>query len=333
MTARIDIDSPGSARLARVLVSGANGFVGRALCRALAAQGVEVTALVRSACEIAGARQVHAVGDFTRVLDWRPWVQNIDAVAHLAAVTHDGTRGASRAHFHALNVDVSHALAAAAVEAGIRRFVYLSSIKVNGEASPRVGGMIHAFSGADTPAPEDDYGRSKLAAEQRLGALWSGVDGALTVLRPPLVFGPGQKGNLPRLMALVARGVPLPFAALDNRRSLIHVDSLASAIVRALGIRSAGLRYYTLADVDVSSAELVRAIAQGLGVEARLIAVPGMLLEGLCGVPIIGPRLGRLCGSLLVDARAIENELEWSALLPFEQAMADTCAAWRRSPS
>lgn len=327
--ARIVIDDPGSAGFQRVLVTGANGFVGRALCRQLAARGVEVTALVRSPCDIAGARHVHAVGDFTAVTEWRPWLTGLDAIAHLAALTHDGTRGASAADFHALNVDVSRHLAEAAVESGIRRFVYLSSIKVNGESSRRERGVIHACSAADVPAPEDDYGRSKLEAEQALRALWSRVDGALTVLRPPLVYGPGQKGNLPRLMALVARGVPLPFAALDNRRSLIHVDNLASAIVRALGIGSAGQRCYTLADVDVSSAELVRAIAQGLGVAARLVSVPGVLLDALAWLPVVGPRLRRLTGSLLVDARAIENDLGWYPSLPFEQAMAATCAAWR----
>ncbi len=140
------------------------------------------------------------------------------------------------------------------------------------------------------------------------------VDGALTILRPPLVYGPGQKGNLPRLMALVARGVPCRFGALDNRRSLIYVDNLATAIVRALGIATPGVRCYTLADVEVSSAELVRAMAHGLGVRARLVAVPAALLRALMRRAGVGPRLRRLTGSLVVDARAIERELDWSPL-------------------
>lgn len=329
MNGHIVIDDPGSANYRRVLVTGANGFVGRALCRALAERGVEVTALVRSACDIPGARHVRAVGDFTAVADWQAWLTDIDAIAHLAAVTHDGTRRASATDFHALNVDVTRGLAEAALKSGISRFVYLSSIKVNGESSRRAHGVLHAFSGTDRPAPEDYYGRSKLAAERALHALFTDGAGALTVLRPPLVYGAGQKGNLPRLMAWVARGVPLPFAALDNRRSLIHVDNLAVAIVRALGIRSAGLRCYTLADVTLSTPALVRAIAHSLGVEARLLAAPGALLDALGCLPVIGPRIRRLTGSLVVDARAIENELGWSPLLPFEEALGSTCAAWR----
>ncbi|MGE0858735.1 MAG: NAD-dependent epimerase/dehydratase family protein, partial [Gammaproteobacteria bacterium] len=143
----------------RVLVTGANGFVGRALCRALAARGREVLAVTRLPATIAGASRVLAVGDLVRLQDWTPLLEGVEGVAHLAALTHDGTRGASSAHFTAVNVDVSRRLAQAARARGVAHFVYLSSIKAAGERSP----PGRALSGDDASAPEDDYGRSKLA--------------------------------------------------------------------------------------------------------------------------------------------------------------------------
>jgi nucleoside-diphosphate-sugar epimerase len=317
-----------TAGVRRVLVTGAHGFVGRALCAGLVAQGVAVTAVTRTAGHIDGVSRLHAVGSLTALSDWRPCLDGVDAVVHLAAVTHDGTRGADAAHFHAVNVDVSCALAAAARAAGIARFVYLSSIKVNGERSARADGVLHAFSAADTPAPQDEYGRSKLAAERGLTALWGAADGALTILRPPLVYGPGQKGNLPRLMQLVARQWPLPFGALNNRRSVIYIDNLVAAILCALGKAPRGVHCYTLADLEVSSAELVRAIARGLGVPARLFAVPEPLLRAVAHLPVLGPRMRRLTDSLVVDAQAIKYELGWFPATGFDEAMAITCAAW-----
>ncbi len=329
MSATLSGVSLPAAGMRRVLVTGAHGFVGRALCAGLLAQGVEVTAVTRTAGPIDGVSRLHAVGSLTALRDWRPCLDGVDAVVHLAAVTHDGTRGADAAHFRAVNVDVSCALAAAAQAAGIKRFVYLSSIKVNGESSTRADGVLHAFSAADTPAPQDEYGRSKLAAERGLTALWGDAEGALTILRPPLVFGPGQKGNLPRLMQLVARQWPLPFGALNNRRSVIYVDNLVTAILCALVNAPRGVHCYTLADVDVSSAELVRAMPRGLGVPARLFAAPVALLRAVAHLPLLGTRVRRLTDSLMVDAEAIKREIGWYPSIAFDDAMALTCAAWR----
>ena len=331
MSGVLSIDQLGAPGLQRIAVTGANGFVGRALCAALGARGVEVTALVRDAADIPGAARVCAVGDFTAVSDWTPWLARIEAVAHLAALTHDGTRGADGARFHAVNVELSRGLAEAARACGILRFVYLSSIKVNGESSTRAQGRVHAFSGSDTPAPEDDYGRSKLAAEQLLAQVCGKEVGALTILRPPLVYGPGQKGKLPRLMTLVARELPLPFGALTNRRSLIYVENLVAAMVCALGVATPGVRCYTVADVEVSTPQLVRALAHGLGVQAHLLNVPPSVLRALACLPGVGASVRRLTDNLLVDARAAERALGWLPHIAFEDAVAATCAAWRET--
>ena len=168
MSSRLAIDAVGARGLERVLITGANGFIGRVLCTHLAAQGVKVTAVTRNTLTLPGAARIHAVGDFTAVRDWHKLLADNDAVVHLAALTHGGTRGATSARFRAINVDVSVRVAEAALACGIRRFVYLSSIKVNGESSTRDDGRMHAYTCSDPAMPEDDYGRSKLAAEQAL---------------------------------------------------------------------------------------------------------------------------------------------------------------------
>ena len=199
MTTLLPIDTLGSAGLRRVMVTGANGFVGRVLCRHLGTLGVDVLAVTRENVAVAGATRVSAIGDFTAMRDWAALLDGVDAIVHLAALTHDATRGAQATRFHAVNVEVTARLAAAAVARDVRRFVYLSSIKVSGESSRYVDGVLQAHAGSDTPAPEDDYGRSKLAAEQALRRAWPQALGALTILRPPLIYGAGQKGNLARL--------------------------------------------------------------------------------------------------------------------------------------
>jgi len=329
MSSRLTIDAVGARGLERVLITGANGFIGRVLCTHLAAQGVTVSAVTRNSTMLPGAARIHAVGDFTVVRDWPKLLADNDAVVHLAALTHDGTHGATSARFHAINVDVSVRVAEAALACGIKRFVYLSSIKVNGESSTRDDGRMHVYMCSDPAMPADDYGRSKLAAEQALRVLWSSANGALTILRPPVVYGPGQKGNLLRLMNLVARGVPLPCAAINNRRSLVYVDNLVAAIRCALALAVPGVRCYTLADAEVSTAELVRALARGLGVQPHLFAVPAVGLRWLTSWPVIGSSVRRLTDSLVVDASAIGAELGWQPAVDFDTAIAHTCAAWR----
>lgn len=321
----------GEHGLERVLVTGASGFIGRALCAYLGARGVQVTAVTRDVAALPGATRVHAVGDFSAVRDWRRLLADHDGLVHLAALTHDGTRGASGPRFHAINVELSVRVVTAALACGIARCVYLSSIKVNGASSRRADGQIHAYSGRDVPRPSDHYGRSKLAAELALTALWPPAQGALTILRPPLVYGAGQKGNLPRLMALVARGLPLPFAGIDNQRSLIYVENLVAAIARALGVAAPGVGCYTLADLDISTPDLVRALAQGLGVQAHLIALPAWCWRASVRWPVVGAAVRRLSDSLVIDASAIRADLDWRPGIAFDAAIAATCAAWRET--
>lgn len=310
-----------------VLVTGANGFVGRALCDALAVSGRRVRRAVRA--ETAGLEDAIAVGDICGSTDWGRALDSVSCVVHLAARTHVLRETASDplAEYRRINVDGTDALARQAARAGVRRVVFLSSIKVNGEAAAA------PFTERDAPRPEDGYGISKWEAEQALAR--AAAEGAMefVILRPPLVYGPGVRGNFLRMMRLVARGVPLPIASIANRRSLIYLGNLVDAIVAVSGSPRAAGRTFLVSDgEDVSTPDLARAIAHALGVPPRLLPCPRTVLE--LGAALTGRRaeLARLTGSLQVDGSALRRELGWSPRHTLAQGLAET-ARWYHAQS
>lgn len=306
-----------------VVVTGATGFVGRAVCAKLAASGYSVRRVLRQA---PGPGDV-VVPDLTAVDNWAPILEGADAVVHLAALTHSSkNRDASAAAaFRAINVETTRRLAEQARDQDIGAVVFMSSIKVNGESSVSRAGQAYAYTPDDPPAPRDLYGETKLAAERCLFDVLGGTATRLSILRPPLVYGPGQKANMLSLMRLIKSGLPLPFAQVDNRRSLIYVDNLADAVVAALA-RQQGHRCYTVADVTLSTPELIRGLAQAMDVKTRLFSLPKIVLDGACRVPVFGARLSRLCGTLAVDASLISEELGWAPAIEFSEGVAATVA-------
>jgi UDP-N-acetyl-alpha-D-quinovosamine dehydrogenase len=266
----------------RVLVTGAAGFVGRALVPRLAAAGWAVRPATRA-----------ETGDIGPGTDWRPLLADLDAVVHLAARVHVmRDRAADPEHeFDRVNHRAAAALAAQAATAGVRRFVFLSSIKVHGDASD------HPLAASDAPAPDDAYGRSKLAAERALANLGGGM--TVVALRPPLVYGPGVKGNFRAMLRAIDRGWPLPLGAIANRRSLIYVGNLADAIRTALDAPPG--TYLPSDREDVSTPELIRRAAEALGRPARLFPMPPGLLRGLAVAAGKATAADRLTGSLTVD--------------------------------
>ncbi len=290
----------------RILVTGAGGFVGAALVPALAAAGHAVVRV---------ARKATAPGDLAvpELLDWHPTSQElagIDCVIHLAARTHVMRDAAADplAAYRALNVGVTARLAEAAAAAGVRRFVFMSSIKVNGEATHG-----QPFTTDDAPQPEDAYGISKREAEDALRAIARRTGLEVVVLRPPLVYGPGVKGNLLALMRAIDRGLPLPLGAIANRRSLVGIDNLISAIALAATHPAAAGHTYLVSDgEDLSTPQLARLIAAGLGRRARLVPVPVALLRFTGRLTGKTAAIDRLAGSLEVDAGALRRELGWS---------------------
>ena len=299
----------------RIAVTGARGFVGRALMSALAARDLAAVGLVRSAPE---ATQ-HAVGDLTTRPDLAAALDGVDVVVHLAARVHvmHETERDPLAAFRQANVAATEHLARAAVARGARRFVYVSSIKVNGEATQRA-----PFREQDPPRPEDPYGVSKWEAEQALGRVAADTGLEVVVVRPPLVYGPGVGGNFVRMMRWLQRGVPLPLASVRNRRDLVGVNNLADALVTCSVHPQAAGRTYLVADGEaVSTPALLRSLAACMHVCARLVPCPVALLQAAGRLAGKGGEVARLVGSLEVDAGALRRELGWRPVTPLRDGL------------
>ncbi len=304
------------------LVTGATGFIGSALLAAL--QGRAVRRALRQPAVVALPGDT-VVGDIGPDTDWGNALAGVDCVVHLAARTHVTKEDAADplAAYRRINVEATRRLAQQAATAGVRRFVFLSSIKVNGESSTE-----QPFTEADAPAPQDAYGISKREAEDVLRDIAARSAMELVILRPPLVHGPGVKGNFLRLLQFIHRGILLPLASVRNRRSLIHVANLADAIVAGMDAPAAAGKTFLVSDEeDVSTPELIRSLAAGMGRPARLLPCPVILLE--LGAALIGQRdaVARLAGSLQTDASLLRNTLGWRPRIPLDQGLIDT-ARW-----
>ncbi|WP_433704340.1 NAD-dependent epimerase/dehydratase family protein [Paraburkholderia sacchari] len=314
----------------RVLVTGANGFVGRSVCLTLAANGHDVTALVRRAGTSAGEAHewVHSGADFAGLAEAWPRELVPDCVIHLAARVHvmNDTAADPLAAFRATNVEGALRVARAARERGARRMVFVSSVKAAAEFD---GGMPLAES--MQPAPDDAYGVSKLQAEE---ALWqygeqSGLE--IVIVRPPLVYGPGVGANFLQMMNALWRRLPLPLGAVDAQRSLVYVENLADALMRcATDPRAANARFYVRDDQDPSVAELLRALGHHLGRPARLLPVPVSLLRAAGALTGRAAQIDRLTQSLRVDDSHIRETLGWTGPYTLDEGLAAT-ARWYRS--
>ena len=311
----------------RVLVSGATGFVGRALCARLTELGYSVRRTTRNPLAEAGRDDFDtiATGELGPHTDWSQALKGIALVFHLAARTHvlRETAQDALAEYRRINVEGTHALAQAALHAGVRRMVFLSSIKVTGE---RTDGQ--PFTEDTPPLPEDAYGVSKWEAEQALCSIAHNTNLETVILRPPLVYGPFVKGNFFRLMRWVARGVPLPLASITNRRSLIYVENLVDAIIAAAASPAAAGKTYLVGDSnDVSTPGLIQAIAAAIHIRPRLFPCPPALLKA--GATALGKReeMQRLTGSLQIDSSKIRSGLGWAPRFDLAQGLART-AQW-----
>lgn len=294
------------------LVTGATGFVGRALCAQLVRGGQRVRACARSqpsGFTMPGIEPVHT-GDLSLQNDWSRLLAACDTVVHLAARVHvmRETVTDPLAEFRRANVAATERLATQAAAAGVRRLVYVSTIKVNGEHT-----ADRPFSETDEPTPVDAYALSKWEAEQVLHRIAAESGLEIVIVRPPLIYGPGVKGNFLSLLRLVGSGLPLPFASCHNRRSLVGLNNFIDLLVQCvLHPAAAGQTFLVSDGEDLSTPELLRRMAQAFGKHACLLPVPAGWLQlaarlaGRTGV------YERLCGSLQVDTGNTRRVLNWS---------------------
>ncbi len=316
-----------------VLVTGSTGFVGRALVEHLVARDDAVIASVRREAAIRRGLKEVRIGDLGPATDWGPALAGCRAVIHCAARVHmiRDVAPDPLAAFRTANVDGSLALAGQAAAAGVRRFIFISSIKVNGE-----GTVLGApYRASDVPRPVDPYGISKHEAEQALIEFAASGAIDLVIIRPPLVYGPGVKANFLSMARWIARGIPLPFGAVTaNRRSFVALENLVDLISTCLTHEAAVGQVFLVSDgEDLSTAGLLGRTARALDVAPRLIPVPPSMLAfgaGLVGRRDLWQRLG---GTLQVDAAPTRSRLAWHPPLSVDEGLRAAVAGLRTGGS
>lgn len=311
----------------RIAITGSSGFVGPHVVAMARARGMAVRTITRRATDAAAGVEQEVVPEPWTSADFGAALRQVDTVIHLAGRAHvmRETAPDPAALFRQVNVDASLALARAAGDAGVRRLVYVSSIKVNGEATTG-----RPFTETDPPAPRDPYGVSKAEAEAKLTVLAEAAGLELVIARPPLMYGPGVKGNLLRLFQLVDRGWPLPLGGIENRRTLLGVRNFASLLV-LLAEHPAARGVYLAGDEEsLSTPQLVREIGVALDRDPRLLPCPVGLARWIGRITGRSGALERLTGSLEIDTRHAHQQLGWRPPLSRTAELA-ACAAWYRA--
>jgi len=302
----------------RCIVTGANGFVGSRLVQRLHERMCEVVPCVRSPESAQGGV---AIGDIHASTAWSSVLEGASVVVHTAARVHVMKDDAADPliEFRKVNVDGTVNLACQAAAAGVRRIIFVSSVKVNGE-STRQGRL---FSADERPGPEDPYGISKNEAEIALREIAGRTGMEVVIVRPPLVYGPGVRANFAAMMRLLARGIPLPLGTVNqNRRSMVALDNLVDLLVTCIGHPAAANQTFMVSDgEDLSTADLLRRLGKAMGKPARLIPVPVSLLR--FGADLIGKgnEAQRLLGSLQVDISKTRELLDWTPRISVNEGL------------
>jgi nucleoside-diphosphate-sugar epimerase len=304
-----------------LLITGATGFVGSALCAQLVAQGRQVSRVVRRASHPFDGHATHVTPCIDGNVDWSKALSGINSIIHLAARVHllDDQASDPLTEYRKVNVQGTINLARQAAQSGVGRFVFVSSVKVNGESTR----LNRPFTADDIPAPENPYSVSKFEAEQELLHMATEVDMEIVIVRPPLVYGPGVKANFERMIRWVSTGLPLPFGAItQNRRSLVALDNLVDLLIRCVDHPNAGGRIFMVSDgEDLSTKELLFRLGNAMKRQVRLVSIPVCILD--MSTKLIGKHkvAERLLGSLQVDIGDTCRLLDWSPAVGVDEAL------------
>lgn len=311
----------------KVLITGAGGFVGKPLCAELVRQGHSVRAAVRSATRKTENFETVSIGEINGETDWTDALLDVKVVIHLAARVHVMKDKAADPldAFRKVNLDGTWNLARQAYDAGVQRFIFISSIKVNGESTL----LGQPYTAEDRPAPTDFYGISKLEAEEALRHLADETGMEAVIIRPPLVYGPGVKANFHNLMRWLEKGIPLPLGAIHNKRSFVALDNLIDLIVTSIDHPAAANQIFLAGDgEDLSTTELLQRLGNALGKPAKLFPLPIWVLK--TGAMLLGRRdmAQRLCNSLQTDISKARDLLGWHPPVSVDDALKKTAAGF-----
>ena len=306
----------------KICITGANGFIGKALCKSLKAPDNHIRGFVRAMDSDNNSSETEhiSVGDISSKTNWKDHLKGFDYIIHCAGLTHQMSSIKDINVYNLVNIDGTKRLAEHAVEAGIKRLVFLSSVKVNGESTDQI--TKQKFSHKDNSNPKDLYAISKLEAEKALWEISSRTGLEMVVVRLPLVYGYGVKGNLARLIKLVKSGIPLPLGLIKNQRSMIGIDNLIDLLIRCIDHPEANGKTFLASDKeDLSTPELVKLIASSMGKKVNLFPFPISILKFLGSVFGKREEINRLVGSLRIDNSYTKQILNWTPPVSVEEGI------------
>lgn len=304
-----------------ILITGANGFLGRHLCALLFEQDntYHITAVSNRHSEFA---HNNIITNDIHGYDWHSGLDNIDTVVHLIGRAHitDKEASGSSGDYYKTNVELTKKIASAAKSTGVKRFIFISSIKVNGERS-----LNGKFKESDTPKPEDHYGKSKLDAEKALHQIIENSDMKITIIRPPLIYGKGVKANFQKLLELSQSNWPLPFGAINNKRSLLYVENLVDFICTCMHSSNAANQTFLVSDDnDVSTTELIHHAATAANKKPFLIPIPNTWIKYMLAIAGKNRLIDKLCNNLQLDITKAKTLLNWQPPYTFKEGIAKT---------
>lgn len=307
----------------KICVTGANGFVGKFLCNVLKSSDKSIRGIVRTLDNSTNSSKVEyvSVGDMSSEINWKEHLNGFDCIIHCAGKAHAMNEKKNTNAYHLINTEATKVLAEQAVNSGVKRFIFLSTVKVNAESTDN-NDQNKIFTNNDLPNPQDAYSKSKFEAEKMLWQISAKTNLEVVVVRLPLVYGYSTKGNLARLIKLINSGIPLPFSSINNKRSLIGIDNLVNLLIRCIDSPfAAGKTFLISDDKDLSTPDLIKLIASSMGKKARLFPFPIFLLKFLGFILGKSKEINRLVGSLRIDNSYTKKTLKWSPPLSVEEGI------------